>query len=94
MRTTELSVDTRDRRIADITNEVAAFARDAGSDGLLHVFVPHATAGVAVIETGAGTEVDVEQAIERLLGTWQAVVVVDPNRENNTRMVRLSFLPG
>ena len=44
-----------------------AFARDAGGDGFLNVFVPHATAGVALIETRAGTEEDLIGTVERLL---------------------------
>jgi secondary thiamine-phosphate synthase enzyme len=100
----------------------------------LHVFLPHATAGLALIETGSGSESDLEDTLDRLLprddryrhrhgsvghggdhllpafvapslvlpvqdgvvelGTWQSVVVVDPNRENDARTVRLSFLGG
>jgi secondary thiamine-phosphate synthase enzyme len=36
-------------------------------DGLVHVFAPHATAGLALMETGAGTEPDVEELLARLL---------------------------
>jgi secondary thiamine-phosphate synthase enzyme len=100
----------------------------------VHVFVPHATAGVAVIEVGAGSGRDLEELLERTfprddryahrhgsvghggdhvlpafvspsltlpalggeiaLGTWQSIVLVDPNRENNERTVRLSFVPA
>jgi secondary thiamine-phosphate synthase enzyme len=67
MRTTEFSVDTTDRFVTDITNRVEAFAGEAESDGLLHVFVPHATAGVAVMETGSGSEADLEETVRRLL---------------------------
>jgi secondary thiamine-phosphate synthase enzyme len=134
MRTETLRLDTRGRRVIDVTSDVQAFARAVGSDGLLHVFLPHATAGVALMETGSGSEGDLEEVLERLLprddryahrhgsvghggdhllpvfvspslvlpvvageiqlGTWQSVVVVDPNRENDTRTVLLSFLPG
>ncbi len=134
MRAETFEVDTRDRRVVDVTDRVEAFAAAAGDDGLLHVFVPHATAGVALMETGSGSEADLDDAVERLLprddryahrhgsaghgadhllpvlvspslvldvqagrvvlGTWQRVVVVDPNRENNRRTVRLSFLAG
>jgi secondary thiamine-phosphate synthase enzyme len=127
-------VDTHDRRVLDVTDEVERFARQAGGDGLVHVFVPHATAGVALMETGSGSEPDLEEALGRLLprddryrhrhgstghggdhllpvfvapslsipceggrlllGTWQRVVVVDPNRENDTRTVRLTFVPA
>jgi secondary thiamine-phosphate synthase enzyme len=132
VRSAEIQIDTGGRRVTDITERVRAFATDAGADGLLHVFLPHATAGVALIETDSGSEGDLEEVLDRLLprddryahrhgsvghggdhllpvfvspsltlpvidgrttlGTWQSVVVVDPNRENNTRTVRLSFV--
>ena len=59
---------TRDT-VADITGECAEFARTAsgGGDGLLHVFVPHATAGVALIELGAGSDRDLLAALADLL---------------------------
>jgi secondary thiamine-phosphate synthase enzyme len=120
--------------VVDITHELEAFAAGRG-DGLLNVFVPHATAGVAIIETGAGSDDDLLAAVERILppddrlyrhrhgspghgadhvlpawiapsvvlpvvdgtpalGTWQSVVVVDPNRDSPTRQVILSFLSG
>lgn len=134
MRTHRFTVDTTDRRVTDITEEVLAFVRASAADGLLSVFVPHATAGIAVMETGAGSEHDLEEAIEHLLprddryghrhgstghgadhllpafvapslvlpvekgevvlGTWQRVVLVDTNRENNRRQVVLSLVEG
>jgi secondary thiamine-phosphate synthase enzyme len=66
--TTTFEVRTGDRdRIADITGQVADFVRNAGGDGLAHVFVPHATAGVAVMETGSGSEEDLLNALHELL---------------------------
>jgi secondary thiamine-phosphate synthase enzyme len=96
--------------------------------------VPHATAGVAIFETGSGSEEDLELILESMLprgaaylhrhgspghgrdhvlpalvspsitvpvlegrmqlGTWQSVVLVDPNVDNPHRQVRLSFLAG
>jgi len=57
--------------VHDITAECAQFARDAAGDGdgdgLLHVFVPHATAGVALIELGAGSDDDLLAALRDLL---------------------------
>ena len=55
--------------VADITGECAEFARSAsgGGDGLLHVFVPHATAGIALIEVGAGSDADLLSALASLL---------------------------
>lgn len=126
-------VDTTRRRTVDLTEPLREFCAGRG-DGLCNVFVPHATAGVAVIETGAGSDADLVDALERLLprddryrhthgspghgadhvlpgivspsvtvpvaggrpllGTWQSVVLVDLNRDNPRRSVRLSFLPG
>jgi Uncharacterised protein family UPF0047 len=57
---------TGTRLVTDITNELHQFCRDRG-DGLCHVFVPHATAGVALIETGSGSESDLQDSIDRLL---------------------------
>ena len=62
--------------VHDITGECAEFARDAsgGGDGLLHVFVPHATAGIAVIELGSGSDPDLLSALASLLPAddrWQ-----------------------
>lgn len=134
MKSLELEVDTRGRRVVDLTERVEAFAAECGGEGLLHVFVPHATAGVALMETGSGSEGDLQELLERLLprddryahrhgstghggdhllpvfvspslvlpvrggrvelGTWQSLVLVDPNRENDARHVRLSFVQG
>jgi secondary thiamine-phosphate synthase enzyme len=119
--------------VVDITRDCAEFVRGLG-DGLLHVFVPHATAGLAVIETGAGSDDDLLSTLGELLpeddrwkhrhgsrghgrshvmpalippyasvpvlggqlalGTWQSICLVDINRDNHDREVRLSFLPG
>jgi secondary thiamine-phosphate synthase enzyme len=133
MDTELLDVDTSRRRTVDLTDEVREFCSGRG-DGLCNVFVPHATAGVAIIETGAGSDADLVDALERLLprddryrhahgspghgadhvlpgivspsvtvpvadgrpllGTWQSIVLVDLNRDNPRRSVRLSFLPS
>ena len=133
MNTEILDVDTSSRRIVDLTAQVRDFCTPE-QDGLCNVFVPHATAGVAIIETGAGSDHDLIDTLERLLprddryrhahgspghgadhvlpglvspsvtipvsggqpllGTWQSVVLVDLNRDNARRNVRLSFLPG
>jgi secondary thiamine-phosphate synthase enzyme len=119
--------------VVDITPQVAGFVAGRG-DGLVHVFVPHATAGVAIIEAGAGSDDDLLAAMDDLLppdnrwrhrhgspghgrdhvvpafiapfatlpvisgqvalGTWQSICLVDPNVDNPTRQVRLSFLPA
>lgn len=52
--------------VLDLTDDANEFIRDRG-DGLLHVFVPHATAGLAIIETGAGSDDDLLQALAELL---------------------------
>ena len=134
MRSETISVNTRGRRVSDLTDRVRAFARDAGGDGLVLVFAPHATAGLALMETGSGSEADLDEVLTRLLprdgryvhrhgseghggdhlfpvlvapsltvpvldgqvalGTWQSVVLIDPNRDNDVRTVRLSFVPA
>jgi len=63
MDTTELAVDTSGAHVIDLTDSVTEFCRTR-QDGLVHIFVPHATAGVALMETGSGSEAD----LERLLG--------------------------
>jgi secondary thiamine-phosphate synthase enzyme len=112
--------------VVDVTDHVTEFCRGKG-DGLVNAFVPHATAGLALIETGSGTEEDLLATVLRLLptshsyvhrhgslghggdhvlpaflapsltipvlagqlalGTWQSVVLVDPNRENPRRQL-------
>lgn len=134
MQTDVLDVDTNQRRIVELTDSVRRFAFSCGDDGLCNVFVPHATAGVAIIETGSGSEEDLVETLERLLprddryrhahgsaghgadhllpaivspsvtvpvisgelqlGTWQSIVLVDLNKDNPQRSVRLSFLEG
>jgi secondary thiamine-phosphate synthase enzyme len=67
MRSEVITVRTGNRpAVRDITHEAARFV-ESETDGLLHVFVPHATAGLAVIETGAGSDDDLLTAIDDLL---------------------------
>ena len=134
MNSREHLLDTRGRRVVDVTDLVRAFCAADGRDGLVNVYVPHATAGLGLMETGSGSEEDLEELLERLLprddryrhrhgsvghggdhllpvliapslsipvdagepflGTWQRVVVVDPNRENDKRRLRLTFVPA
>lgn len=64
---TELfTVRTDDRGVTDLTDRVARFCRGRG-DGLCHVFAPHATAGLALMELGAGSEPDLAELLDRLL---------------------------
>ncbi|MDT7673426.1 MAG: hypothetical protein QOD82_1328 [Pseudonocardiales bacterium] len=69
MHSEEIQIRTgRDEAVVDLTDEVAAFLRQhADEDGLLHAWVPHATAGLAVIETGAGSDRDLLTALRSLL---------------------------
>src|SRR5919201_938590 len=67
MRSQTLRISTAGRRVSDLTGPVRRFARQAGGDGLVHVFAPHATAGLALMETGSGSEEDLEQLLQRLL---------------------------
>jgi secondary thiamine-phosphate synthase enzyme len=66
MDSVELTVRTGSTLVTDLTAQVTDFCRAKG-DGLVHVFVPHATAGVAVMETGSGSEPDLADAIDRIL---------------------------
>ncbi len=131
--TAEIGVDTSARRIVDLTGDLQRFCAGRG-DGLVHAFVPHATAGLALMELGSGSEADLLAALERLLprddrythahgspghgadhvlpaivaptivlpvqdgepllGIWQSVVLVDLNRDNTRRHVRLTFVNG
>ncbi len=67
MRTQVVSVRTGSARVVvDLTDTCARFVEQE-QDGLLHVFVPHATAGLAILETGAGSDEDLLTALEQLL---------------------------
>jgi secondary thiamine-phosphate synthase enzyme len=67
MRSELIRVATGVREVVhDLTGDCAEFVEGAG-DGLLHVFVPHATAGVAILETGAGSDTDLLAVLEDLL---------------------------
>ena len=66
MDTTEIAIDTSRGRIIDLTEILDSFCRGKG-DVLVNAFVPHATAGLALMETGSGSEGDLLSALERLL---------------------------
>jgi secondary thiamine-phosphate synthase enzyme len=67
MRTEIITIATGNRAtVVDLTADCEQFVR-AGGDGLLNVFVPHATAGLAIIETGAGSDDDLLLALDELL---------------------------
>jgi secondary thiamine-phosphate synthase enzyme len=70
MKTTTLALRTGGQdRVHDVTQRCAEFAREAaqGGDGLLHVFVPHATAGIAIMELGSGSDDDLLSVLAELL---------------------------
>ncbi|GGT25297.1 hypothetical protein GCM10010271_31050 [Streptomyces kurssanovii] len=133
--TTTVTISTgSDEAVTDLTGECERFLSENadGADGLLNIFVPHATAGIALIETGAGSDDDLLTTLHTLLpaddrwqhrhgsrghgrdhvlpalvpphatlpvvggrlelGTWQSVCLVDTNKDNPDRRVRLSFL--
>lgn len=72
MQSTLITVRTGGRpSVYDLTAEVGAFLEEHAedADGLLHVFVPHATAGLAIIETGAGSDDDLLTALDTVLPT-------------------------
>jgi secondary thiamine-phosphate synthase enzyme len=67
VQTITVSIRTGSREaVHDLTREASSFVADLG-DGLLSVFVPHATAGIAVIELGAGSDDDLLAALADLL---------------------------
>ncbi len=126
-------ITTGDQPVTDVTGVVAGFCDQRG-DGLCHLFAPHATAGLALMELGSGSEADLAALLERLfprddryrhrhgspghggdhllpvlvspsmslpvqagrllLGTWQSIVLVDPNIDNPVRQIRCSWLPA
>ncbi|MER6665855.1 secondary thiamine-phosphate synthase enzyme YjbQ [Amycolatopsis keratiniphila] len=76
MYSTEIEVRTGSVAVVhDLTKDAEAFLRDADAeDGILHVFVPHATSGLAILETGAGSDEDLLTALDDLLprdGRWR-----------------------
>lgn len=66
MESIEIGVRTGADVVTDLTGQVADFCAGRG-DGLVHVFAPHATAGLALIETGAGSDDDLATALDDLL---------------------------
>jgi len=67
MDSTVLDLTTGDREVVlDLTRQCEEYVAGRG-DGLLHVFVPHATAGIAILETGAGSDDDLLAALAELL---------------------------
>lgn len=66
MDTELLDVVTGDRRVTDLTDQVGRFCAGRG-DGLCHLFAPHATAGLALMELGSGSEGDLSELLDRLL---------------------------
>ncbi|MBS3940251.1 MAG: secondary thiamine-phosphate synthase enzyme YjbQ [Actinobacteria bacterium] len=74
MHVREIRLTTGERRVTDVTDQCASFAAEIGGDGLLHVFLPHATAGLALLETGAGSDDDLAVHLDEVLprdGRWR-----------------------
>lgn len=69
METREVRIHSAGRGVRDVTPECERFVGEvaAGRDGLLHVYVPHATAGVVAMELGSGSEQDLMAALDGLL---------------------------
>jgi secondary thiamine-phosphate synthase enzyme len=134
VKTAQLTIETGSKRgLFDVTRECANFVNGEG-DGLLNVFVPHATAGVVIMELGAGSDADLMTRLDELLprddrwrhahgsrghgadhvlplvvppsvvvpvvngqlqlGTWQSIALLDPNPDNSSRKLLLSFVAG
>lgn len=66
MESITIEVRTEDRVVTDLTDDVGGFCAGKG-DGLIHVFAPHATVGLALIETGAGSDRDLVATLDHLL---------------------------
>ncbi|HLG92255.1 MAG TPA: YjbQ family protein, partial [Acidimicrobiales bacterium] len=66
MRSAELEVATAGRHVVDLTGPASSFCAGLG-DGLLSAFAPHATAGLALMELGSGSEQDLDELLGRLL---------------------------
>ena len=66
MDTTVLDLDSGRRQLIDLTDAIGRFCAGK-ADGLLNVFAPHATAGVALMELGAGSDDDLIEVLDRLL---------------------------
>lgn len=66
MDSVEIDVDTARSQLVDLTGQAETFCRGQG-DGLLSVFAPHATAGLALMELGSGSEPDLVDLLQRLL---------------------------
>lgn len=66
MKTETKSIDMSDRMFLDLTSDARSFV-SGGGNGLLHVFAPHATAGLALIETGSGSEQDLDSILDQVL---------------------------
>ena len=96
MRTTTFRLRTAGREcVVDITGQCADFAREAaaGGDGLLHVFVPHATAGVAIMELGAGSDADLLAVLADLLPADDRWRHAHGSRGHGRSHVLPAFLP-
>jgi secondary thiamine-phosphate synthase enzyme len=93
MRSVELVVQTARRRgLFDLTSECEQFV-DGEGDGLLHVFVPHATCGLVIMELGSGSEQDLLEALDRLLPREDRWVHRHGSRGHGADHVVPAFVP-
>ena len=93
MRTREFEIETGDREaVVDITRECGSILQP-GDEGLLHVFVPHATAGLAIIETGAGSDDDLLNALRDLLPADDRWIHSHGSRGHGRSHVLPAFVP-
>ena len=96
MQTEIIRVRTGGREgVFDITGQCEQFAADAsgGGDGLLHVFVPHATAGLALMELGSGSERDLLATLAELVPADDRWQHAHGSRGHGRTHVMPAFLP-
>lgn len=92
MKTERLSLNTGPKRaISDLTEDVARFVRGQG-DGLLNIFVPHATAGLVIMELGSGSETDLWDRLDSLLPRDERYVHTHGSRGHGADHLLPAFL--
>ena len=92
MKTEVRPYDTSQTDLLDLTADVREFSSEQNGDGLVHLFAPHATAGLALIETGSGTEEDLRVTVDRLLPVGQRYVHSHGSRGHGRDHVLPAFI--